>query len=51
MSFMLRPELMVARMDKDIAQYAFMFSLLGPMLLERIPTLTKEGHIKALAKV
>lgn len=47
---MLRPEVVVAQMDKDISQYAFLFSALGPMLLERIPTIVKEGHIKALAK-
>ncbi len=47
---MLSPELVVAQMDRDISQYAFMFSTLGPMLLERIPTAVREGHIKALAK-
>lgn len=47
---MLSPELVVAHMDKDISQYAFMFSVLGPMLLEKLPTIAKEGHIKALAK-
>lgn len=46
----LRPELVVAQMDKDISQYALMFSVLGPMLLEKLPTIAKEGHIKALAK-
>lgn len=50
MLMILRPELIVAQMDKDISQYAFMFSALGPMLLEKIPTVAKEGHIKALAK-
>lgn len=47
---MLSPEVVVAQMDKDISQYAFLFSALGPMLLERIPTAVKEGHIQALAK-
>jgi uncharacterized protein DUF4238 len=50
MLMILRPELVVAQMDKDIAQYAFMFSALGPMLLEKLPTIAKESHIKALAK-
>jgi hypothetical protein len=50
MLMILRPELVVAQMDKDIPQYAFMFSALGPMLLEKLPTIAKEGHIKALAK-
>lgn len=50
MLMILRPEIVVAQMDKDIAQYAFMFSALGPMLLEKLPTIAKESHIKALAK-
>ena len=47
---LLRPEIVVAQMEKDISQYALMFSVLGPMLLEKLPTMTKEEHIKTLAK-
>jgi hypothetical protein len=50
MLMILRPELVVSQMDKDIPQYALMFSALGPMLLEKIPVMAKEGHIKTLAK-
>lgn len=50
MQMLLRPEIIVAQMDKDIPQYALMFSVLGPMLLEKIPSMTKEAHIKTLAK-
>lgn len=46
----IKPEIVVAQMDKDIPEYAFMFGALGPMLLERIPAMAKEGHIKTLAK-
>jgi hypothetical protein len=45
-----RPENIVTQMDKDIPEYAFMFRTIGPVLLERIPAMAKEGHIKALAK-
>lgn len=50
MLMILRPEIVVAQMDKDIPQYALMFSALGPLLLDKIPVMTKEGHIKTLAK-
>ena len=50
MLMMIRPERIVAQMDKDIHGYALMFGALGPMLLEKIPEMAKEGHIKTLAK-
>jgi len=50
MVLQLRPERIVAAMDKDQSKYEFMFTALGPILLEKIPTIAREGHIKALAK-
>ncbi len=47
---LIRPERLVGQMDKEITEYAFMFRVLGPLLLEKIPILVREGHIKSLAK-
>lgn len=45
-----RPERLVSKMDKQISEYSFMFSAVGPILLQRIPGMVKDGHIKTLAK-
>ena len=37
-------------MDRDQSDYELAFNILGPMLLEKIPSITKDSHIKALAK-
>ncbi len=46
----LSPKVIVAQMDKDIAQYSLMFGMLGPILLAKLPTMVRESHIKSLAK-
>ena len=38
------------QMGGDIQQYALMFSMLAPMLIQKLPALVKDGHIQALAK-
>jgi hypothetical protein len=43
-------ERLMTQMDGDIPQYALMFSILGPTLLQRLPAIVKDGHIQALAK-
>ncbi len=45
-----RPENIVALMDKDQSEYEFIFGALGPVMLEKIPAIAREGHVKALAK-
>lgn len=47
---MISPERLMTQMDGDIPQYALMFSILGPTLLQRLPAIVKGGHIQALAK-
>jgi len=47
---LLRPERLVAQMDEKISEYSFIFGALGPILLQKIPAMVKDGHIKALAK-
>lgn len=47
---LLTPEKIVDQIEQESAEYSLMFSALGPMLLERLPTLVAEGQIKTLAK-
>ena len=47
---MASPSQLVKQMGSDIKQYAVMFSLIGPSLINQIPDIAKKGHIKALAK-
>lgn len=47
---MISAERLMTQMDGDIPQYALMFSILGPTLLQRLPAIVKDGHIQALAK-
>ena len=46
----LRPEVAVGRMDKQITRYSSILNALGPIFQKKLPTMGKEGHIKALAK-
>jgi len=41
---------LINQMDGDIQQYALMFSMLAPMLIQKLPAIVKEGHIQAMAK-
>ena len=43
-------ERLMNQMDGDIQQYAVMFSMLAPTLIQKLPALAKDGHIQALAK-
>jgi hypothetical protein len=43
-------ELIVAQMDDEKSNYEFLFQNLRLQLLENLPAMTKEGHIKTLAK-
>lgn len=43
-------ERIVAQMDDEQSEYEFLFQGLRLHLLERLPTLAREGHIKSLAK-
>ena len=43
-------ERLMDQMDGDIQQYALMFSMLAPTLIQKLPALVKDGHIQALAK-
>jgi hypothetical protein len=46
----LRLEILSSVMDREQSDYESAFNILGPMLLETIPSITKDSHIKALAK-
>lgn len=46
----LRLELLGTVLDRDQSQYETTFKVLAPMLLEKIPSIAKDSHIKALAK-
>ena len=45
-----RLEFLSTVLDRDQSEYESTFMALGPMLLEKIPSITKDSHIKALAK-
>ena len=47
---MISAERLMTQLDGDIPQYALMFSVLGPTLLQSLPAIVKDGHIQALAK-
>jgi len=47
---LLTPEIIAAQIEQESSEYSFMFKALGPMLLEKLPTLVAEGQIKTLAK-
>jgi len=47
---LLTPEIIAGQIEQESSEYSFMFKALGPMLLEKLPTLVAEGQINTLAK-
>ena len=47
---LLTPEIMATQIEQESSEYSFMFKALGPLLMQKLPTLVAEGQIKTLAK-